>query len=132
MTGHGEKLTRKQESAIAALISEPTVLQAAEKTGVGESTLWRWMKESGFRSAYRQARREVVDRAVGRVQDACAEAVETLRAVMQDSNAPASSRVTAAKSVLEIALRSMELQDLEERITQLEQIAEAKDWRPVP
>lgn len=132
MTGHGEKLTRKQESAIAALISEPTVLQAAQKTGVGESTLWRWMKGSGFRSAYRQARRDVVDRAVGRVQDACTEAVETLRAIMQDSNAPTSSRVTAAKSVLEIALRSIELQDLEERIAELEQIAVTSNWRERP
>jgi hypothetical protein len=128
MTGHGEKLTRKQESAIAALISEPTVLQAAQRTGVGDTTLWRWMKEPEFQAAYKDARRQVMNTAIGRIQDTCTEAVETLRAIMQDTNASASSRVSAAKSVLEIGLRAMELQDMEERITQLEDIAQANRW----
>lgn len=128
MTGHGEKLTRKQESAIAALISEPTVMQAAGKAGVGETTLWRWMKQPEFQSAYRDARRQVMNTAIGRIQDACSQAVETLRAIMQDTEAPASSRVSAAKSILDVAFKAVELQDIEERITQLEQIADTNQW----
>ncbi len=128
MTGHGEKLTRKQESAIAALVSEPTVMQAAQKAGVGETTLWRWMKEPEFQSAYRDARRQVVNTAIGRIQDACSLAVQTLRAIMQDDESPASSRVSAARSILEIAFKAAELQDMEERISQLEQIADSNHW----
>lgn len=122
MIGHGEKLSRKQEAAIAALLSESTVAQAAGKAGVGEVTLWRWLKEPGFKAAYREARQQVVDTAIGRIQEVCSEAVETLRAVMQDAQAPASSRVAAAKSILEMAMKAVETQDLEERIAVLEEV----------
>jgi hypothetical protein len=39
MAGHGEKLTRKQEAAIAALLSEPTVEAAAARAEIGHQTL---------------------------------------------------------------------------------------------
>ena len=39
MRGQGEKLTRKQEAAIVALLAEQTVASAADKLGVGEATL---------------------------------------------------------------------------------------------
>ena len=34
MKGHGEKLSRKQEQAIAAFLSDATIGAAAEKAGV--------------------------------------------------------------------------------------------------
>ena len=37
--GHGEKLSRKQEQAVVALLTMPTIRKAAEKAGVGERTL---------------------------------------------------------------------------------------------
>jgi len=45
MNGHGEKLTRKQDAAIGALLSKPTITGAAGAVGVGEATLRRWLKE---------------------------------------------------------------------------------------
>jgi hypothetical protein len=57
MTGHGEKLTRKQEDAIAALLDAPTVAAAAGKAGIGERTLRRWLRIAEFQSAYRRERR---------------------------------------------------------------------------
>jgi hypothetical protein len=44
MTGHGQKLSRKKESAIAALISLPTIGDAAKLVGIGEKTLFRWLQ----------------------------------------------------------------------------------------
>ena len=46
--------------------------------------------------------------------------METLRSVMQDAEAPASARVSAAKTVLETAIKAVELEDLEARIVALE------------
>src|SRR5260370_25141845 len=68
--GHGQKLTSKQEALIAALLTEPNHAAAATKAGVGETTLYRWMQLPGLRAAYRQARRELVERAIGRLQAA--------------------------------------------------------------
>ena len=50
--GHGEKLTRKQEQAVAALLEQPTVLRAATAAGVSERTLRLWLKDPGFKAAY--------------------------------------------------------------------------------
>ena len=118
------KLSRKHEQAIAALLNERTIVKAAERVGVGEVTLWRWLQQNDFKAEYRKARREVVGVAVGRLQQASCEAVQTLCDVMADSNAPASSRVSAARNVLELAMKAVELEDLEERISVLERTAQ--------
>src|SRR5262245_66632042 len=76
--GHGEKLTRWQDVAIACLLSEPSIKRAAKKAGLDESTLRGWLKLPGFAAAYRQARRQVVEQAVGRRQRASGKAVGTL------------------------------------------------------
>ena len=55
MTGHGEKLNRKQEQAVVALLTEPTIAKAAEAIGVGEKSLRRWMNLEQFGETYRQA-----------------------------------------------------------------------------
>ena len=39
MHGHGEKLTRLQEKAIAALLTADTMPDAAQQAGVNEATL---------------------------------------------------------------------------------------------
>jgi hypothetical protein len=83
-------------------------------------TAWRWFKQESFQTAYREARRAVVQFAIVQVQQATGEAVETLRSVMQDAEAPASARVSAAKAVLETAIKAVELEDLEARIVALE------------
>jgi hypothetical protein len=120
MTGHGEKVSRKQEQAIMALIACPSITEAATQSGLAEVTLRRWLKQEDFQTAYRAARRTVVQHAIVQVQRATGEAVETLRAVMHDSESPASARVSAAKTILDTAIKAVELEDLEQRITALE------------
>jgi transposase-like protein len=120
MSGHGEKLSHKQERAIAALLVAPSITAAAQQIGVNENTLLRWLKDAAFQTTYRDARRAVVQHAIVQVQRATGEAVETLRNVMQDSESPASARVSAAKAILETAVKAVEVEDLEARIAALE------------
>ena len=47
-SGHGEKLTRKKELAIVALLTEPTITKAASSAGISEATLRRWMRLDEF------------------------------------------------------------------------------------
>ncbi len=122
MKGHGEKLTRKQEAFISALLLSPTLADAARATGIGEVTAWRWLQESTVQAAYQAARRALVKHAIAQVQHATGEAVETLRTIMQDTAAPASARVSAARTVLEMAVKAVEREDVEARITALEAV----------
>ena len=120
MKGHGEKLSRNQERTIAALLVHPTMAKAAAAAGVGEVTLWRWMQIPQFKKQYRLARREAVSQAMGHLQGACSVAVLALTDISQDVNSPASARVSAAKSILELALKGVELEDLAVRVEELE------------
>src|SRR5262245_25809567 len=104
--GHGQKLSRKQEQAVAALLSEATLQAAAARAGVSASTVKRWLKEPEFRAAYRQARRELVEGAVGRVQAATGQAVDTLLAVAKGGVKDA-DRVRAAVALLDHAFRGL-------------------------
>ena len=106
MTGHGQKLTRKQEALIAALLSEPTHAAAATKAGVSEATLHRWLHLPEFQAAYRQARRQLVEAAVGRIQAATGTAVDTLLTVAK-SGAKDGDRVRAAVALLDHAFRGL-------------------------
>jgi len=67
--GYGEKLSRKQEQAVVALLTMPTIRKAAEKAGVGERTLRGWMKDSPeFQRAYTEARRGFLEHSLGKLQ----------------------------------------------------------------
>jgi hypothetical protein len=128
-SGHGQKLSRKQEHTIVALLTCDSIAAAAARGGVAEGTLHRWLKDAAFQAAYRAARRQVVQHAIVQVQHATGTAVQTLLAVMQDPEATASAKVSAAKTILDTAVKAMELEDLEARIIALEQQAQPGDHR---
>ena len=116
--GHGEKMTRKQEQAVAALLSERTVKAAAAACGVSEVTLWRWLQDPDFRGRYREARRMVVERAIGELQQACGEAVGALKRNLTCGSAAV--EVRSAQVILEQAVKAVELIDLQGRVERLE------------
>src|SRR4029077_17051648 len=94
--GHGEKLGRKQEDAIAALLTQRNIEEAARAAGVGTRTLIRWLKLPGFGKDYRKARREAVHQSVARMQQATGAAASVVLKLMTDPNGPAAVKVRAA------------------------------------
>jgi hypothetical protein len=125
MAGHGEKFGRKQEDAIAALLTQRNVEEAARAAGVGARTLLRWLKLPEFQAAYRQARREAFSQAIARLQQGTSAAATTLLKVMIEPGTPALVRVRAADSVLNHASKAIEIEDIEARLSELERAAEA-------
>ncbi len=81
------------------------------------------MKIPQFGAAYREARRAAFGQSVARLQQASGAAVSTLLKIMVDPNAPASTRVRAADSVLDHGAKAIELEDIEVRVTELERAA---------
>jgi hypothetical protein len=123
MSGHGEKWSRKYEQAIVALLQHPTIGEAASAIGISEATLWRWLQLAEFQARYREARRLAVNQAIAQVQRITAPAVTTLDGVMTSKTASPASRVAAARTVVEMALRAVELDDIEARVAALEAVA---------
>lgn len=116
----GEKLSRYQDAAIAALLVEPTIAGAASKAGVNERTLRRWLADCPeFISEYRAARRHAVEVAISQLQQATTEAVETLRRNLRCGSRHAEIR--AAVAILDYAVKGVEIIDLEERLEEVEE-----------
>lgn len=114
----------KQTRAMLALLEYPTLKEAAAAVGVGETTLWRWSQEPSFKAAYMDARREAVKQSIAHLQRATGEAVTCLRDVMKSAKASDSAKVSAARAVLELALKAVEIEDLAERLAALEKVIE--------
>ena len=129
MSGHGSK-EHLREAAIAALLSQRSTEEAARAVGVSSVTLLRWLKEPGFSAEYRAARRSAFSQSVARLQQASGAAVSTLLKVMIDANTPASVKVRAADSVLDHAAKSIEIEDIEARVAELERAAQADKDNP--
>ncbi len=127
--GHGAKWDRKKELAIAALLREPTISAAAKSIAVSDSTLWRWLQCPDFKETYRRARHAVVDDAVAHLQGATSEAVNTIFTIMTDSKVKANIRLSAAKSIMELALKSIETEEFQMRLTELENVIKNRNFR---
>jgi len=114
-------MIRQRERAVEALLSQPTIEKAAREVGIGERTLLRWLADPAFQEAYRKAKRELLGAATARLRAACGRAVEVLDAIANAPDKPSGARVTAARAILELALRAHELEDLEQRLSRLEE-----------
>jgi protein-disulfide isomerase-like protein with CxxC motif len=119
--GHGEKQSRKQDLAILALMTEKTLKNAAEKAGIGESTLWKWMQQDEFKERYQEAKRQTVTHVTARLRQSMTIAVDTLIEISQNKKAQAMARVVAAKTLLENGFKAVEVEDLQNRVEQLEE-----------
>ncbi len=128
-----QKLNAKQERALVALLDCGEIKEAAETAGITKVTLWRWLQSPEFQSRYRAARRQLVETAIAQLQSDCTIAVRVLREVAEDKQAPASSRVAAAKTIIEQSIGAIELMDLQDRVEMLEKmlpVTEGKrSWR---
>jgi hypothetical protein len=122
----GDALPAKQELALRAVITHPTLKEAALAASVSETTLWRYMQDEAFARRLREARRDAVNHAVIRLQRASSDAVTVLQSLMMKEDAPASARITAARTVLDYAIRAVEIDELKTRIDQLEEFIRAK------
>lgn len=120
MKGKTSKLERKKEIALSALITAPTVQQAATIAGISEPTLWRWLKDEDFQKEFKALKREVVAISVTKLQKSSTTAVETLQSIMKDTESPAGARVSAARTVLEMTLKVTELEQVISRLEALE------------
>ena len=108
------------EAAIASLLATSKIYEAADRCGVSERTLKRWLAMPDFQAAFSEAKSELLKVATSKLRREAGAAVDVLSSVARDTEAPAASRVTAGRTLLELAFKSHETEVLEERIAALE------------
>jgi len=114
--------TRKKEKAIAALLTTDTIEQAANVAGIAESTLYRWLREPVFLEQYRKARKAAVDQAISTLQERANKAAKALIDIAEDQEMPPSTRVAAAREILQTSIKGVERDDFERRLEELERM----------
>jgi hypothetical protein len=118
----GDKLTAKQERAITALLEHPTIREAADAADTDERTLRRWLALPVFLAAYRQARLQVVEGSIARLQQASGAAVTTLQECLNADKA--GDQIRAAVAILDHCHRGAELLDLAGQVQELKKQVE--------
>ncbi len=98
----------KDERILSALISCPTIRAASKKCDVSETQIYARLKDDGFRKRYDDLRLSIVDAAVQKLQQSITTAADTVISLASDNKIPAAVRLSAAKTVMELALRMAE------------------------
>jgi hypothetical protein len=123
MTPSGAKFGRKMEDAVAALLTQRSIEEAARSVGISTRTMLRWMKEPEFDAAYRAAKRAAYGQAIARLQQAMPLAVQMMLKVLMAPDTPASVRVRAAEVIANHSHKAIEIEDVEARVTALKEAA---------
>lgn len=121
MTKNVRVLTTKQRRAISALMTSKSKEAAAAKAGVSPRSLSRWLTDPDFQVAVRLAQDEALERAFSHLVEQATAAVAVLADVAADTEATPAARVSAARALLENALRFAELNALAARVAALEE-----------
>jgi hypothetical protein len=119
MANNGE-LTARQKRTITALLTSENIGAACELAGIGRTTLARWLKEPQFMKELSQAEKQALNQASRELLAGQAEALATIREIMTSGQNDA-VRLKAANDWLNLLFKYREVDQLEERISKLEQ-----------
>jgi hypothetical protein len=111
-------MTAKQQRAIEALPSVPSIRQAAVVARSGEKTKRRWLQIPEFSLAYQEARQQAFAEAMADLRAATHDAVDALRRAINEETGAV--RLKAATATIELSIRSAETLEIETRLERLE------------
>ena len=113
---------RKDALIISALICNPTVKAAAAACKVSETQIYARLRNPEFNKKYDAARREILQQNAAYIQGLVSEAVEKMRAIMNDPAAPHQTQLNAAEAITRNCLKLTEQADI---LRQLEELKKA-------
>lgn len=109
---------------ILALLSAPTVREAAAAAGVSERTVYARLKEPAFNQKLAEARREMWRGHAVALQGQLGKAISTISRIMCDTDAPPQVRLNASAEIIRSSMKMTELVDVVERVNALEKVVE--------
>ena len=117
------KLTLRQEKAIAAILASRTTEDGLRRAQVSKTQWHRWLSDPGFRAAYGQRQRELLEAAFHTLRASLGEAVQTLTDIMTQTDQHPATRLRAALALIDTVMKADLLTDLEDRVEVLEAAA---------
>lgn len=115
-----KELTHRQLKLISLLVSSHTQEDALKQAKLSRQTLSKWTKNPRFMEELRSRRNETIEQAFDSIKANAIAAADVLVTLLSSSNE--SVRRHAAIDILDRVLRIRELNEVESRICDLEQI----------
>ena len=106
---------------IASLAAGADYKRAAQESGYGVRTIGRRMADPQFASQVREARRRLLDDALGELSTTARDAARTLRLLLNAKSEQV--RYMAARAVIDVLMRHRADNEIDERIAELERLA---------
>ena len=117
---HTSDLTSKQALYVEALASGKSLDAAAAAAGIVERTGRKWRGLPTVQAALREARSQALGDVTTKAVARMTAALDVLTLIMADKTISPAVRVSAARTILESAVRFSETLDLSERVSALE------------
>lgn len=112
-------LDPKKIGAIETLMTTGNRREACKVIGISERQLYTWFQQPDFAAAYRKAQRDLWEHTMGRIQDLAGAATRVLSEVMENSEERGSTRVAAARAVLDAAAKGIASMDEADKVQEI-------------
>jgi hypothetical protein len=113
-----DELTRRQRRSIPFLLQAVTIEQGCRAARISKQTYYTWLEQLPFRNELDRQRREMISTALDSLKLHVVQAAETLTGLLS-SESP-SVRQRAAETILSFTTKSLESDELLQRILDLE------------
>jgi len=120
------ELNIRQDKFLKALLEVGSIDEACKKASINRTTGYKYLKDQSFMDEYRKIRRDAMQQVTARLQKVSEQAVAVLQEIMLDEENSANARVQAAKNVLDVAYRSLELDDIQHELSEIRQMVEVQ------
>lgn len=117
-------MNEKRRRALEALLTCRTQEEAAAAAGVTSKTIRGYLKEKDFVAAYQRAHDAIFDEAARAAVRAISPAIDVLREISADTDAPYSARVSASVNLIRCGCELTETNSILKRIGALEDAAQ--------
>lgn len=113
-------LNSRQIQFMKALLVKPTIKEAYQEAGIAENTAYKYLADPDFSKEYTEQKRESLRHVSTRLNDIALRSIAILDEVANDDEQTGASRIRAVEVALNYAYKGMELEDLNNRLTDIE------------
>jgi len=124
-----KELTANQLKTINQLLENNSIEEAARKARLSRGTVYNWLKQELFRNQLEKERKALFEEGLNTLKGATAKAAKTLINLLESKDE--NTKRLAAKEIINVTLKVTEIRNLEERVSQLEDLVEQSNEKDI-
>lgn len=117
-------LNAKQVKFMKALLMSDTITEAYKQAGIAEHTAYKYLADEEFSKEYTEQKRASLRHVSTRLNEIALRSIAILDEIANDQEQTGASRIRAVEVALNYAYKGIELEDLNNRLTEIENMLE--------